>query len=292
MLKKLVSKTAVAAVLVASISSLAHAQDQPAAGGSDSKAPAAGSETKAAAETTTTPGTPGGIGIQTKKIGEVAESKDEGSLVEKVSLVFGYNAIGKMAFDMKRQGVELDMAKVIQGAQMAADGKDLGMDREEVSRLVTSLQGIMREKKAKELAVAAEKNKADGEAFLAENAKKEGVKKLDNGVQYEILTQGEGAKPAPTDRVKLHYHGTTTDGKVFDSSVEKGQPLTHSASGFVKGFNAAVQAMPVGSKWRVAIPSDLAYGMRGPLGPNRTLIFEIELLEIIKSEAAKEEAAK
>ena len=117
---------------------------------------------------------------------------------------------------------------------------------------------------------------------MAENGKKEGVKKLENGVQYEILTQGDGAKPTPEDKVKLHYHGTTTDGKVFDSSVDKGKPITHSASGFVKGFNAAVQAMNVGSKWRVTIPSDLAYGMRGPLGPNRTLNFEIELLEIIK----------
>ena len=84
--------------------------------------------------------------------------------------------------------------------------------------------------------------------------------------------------------MKLHYHGTKVDGTVFDSSVDKGQPITHSASGFVKGFNAAVQAMPVGSKWKVAIPSDLAYGMRGPdkIGPNSTLIFEIELLEIVK----------
>lgn len=270
MLKKFASQIAVAAVLCASISSFACAQDQPAAGG---------------------------IGIQPKTVSETAApgdaaatgdaATDEASLIDKVSLVFGYNAIGKMASDMKRQGLELNMKQVLTGAQMAADGKDLGMSREEVSRLVSSLQGIMREKQTKMMEEAAAKNKTDGEAFLAENGKKEGVKKLENGVQYEILKQGEGAKPAATDKVKLHYHGTTTDGKVFDSSVDKGKPITHSASGFVKGFNAAVQAMPVGSKWKVTIPSDLAYGMSGPLGPNRTLIFEIELLEIVGAKAAE-----
>lgn len=273
MLKKIASKLAVAAILFVGISSFACAQDQPA---------------KPAQPET------GGIGIQPKNIGEVAESKDEDSLVEKVSMVFGYNAIGKMAFDMKRQGVELDMAKVLEGAKMAADGKDLGMDREEVSRLVSSLQGVMKEKQAKLMAEAAEKNKAEGDAFLAENEKKEGVKKLENGVQYEVMTQGEGAKPTPQDKVKLHYHGTTTDGKVFDSSVDKGRPITHSASGFVKGFNAAVQAMPVGSKWKVVLPADLAYGANGPgpIGPNRTLIFEIELLEIIAAKAPAGSATK
>lgn len=268
MLKNFASKFAFAAILIASICSPASAQEKPA---------------------------DGGIGIQPKTVAEpaepakAAEPADEASLIEKVSLVFGYNAIGKMAFDMKRQGLELNMEQVLKGAKMAADEQDLGMDREEVSRLVTSLQGIMREKKTKMMAEAAEKNKAEGEAYLAENEKKEGVKKLENGVQYEIMTQGEGAKPTAKDQVKLHYHGSTPDGKVFDSSVKRGKPYVSSASGFVKGFSAAVQAMPVGSKWRVSIPSDLAYGMSAPpsIGPNRTLIFEIELLEIVTAEPSK-----
>ena len=265
MLKNFASKLAVATVLITSIASSAGAQDQPATGG---------------------------IGIQPKTVSEpdkIAAPADEASLIQKVSLVFGYNAIGKMVFDMKRQGLELDLDKVLEGAQKAAQGKDLGMEKEEVANLVTSLQGIMREKQTKMLAEAAEKNKTDGEAFLVENEKKEGVKKLENGVQYEVLTVGDGAKPTPQDQVKLHYHGTTTDGKVFDSSVDRDEPIVHSASGFVKGFNAAVQAMPVGSKWRVTIPADSAYGMSGPpsLGPNRTLIFEIELLEIVKEKSAK-----
>jgi len=287
MLKKTVTKLFVATVLVAGTSTTACAQDQPATAGSQTKsAGETGSQTKTTGETSATIGdTP----AATDTAATADAPTDEASLIEKVSLVFGYNAIGKMASDMKRQGLDLNMEQVVAGAQMAADGKDLGMSREEVSRLVTSLQGIMREKQTKMLEEAAAKNKAEGEAFLAENEKKEGVKKLENGVQYEILKQGEGATPKPTDQVKLHYHGTTTDGKVFDSSVDKGQPIVNSASKFVKGFSAAIQAMPVGSKWRVTIPSDLAYGMRGPgpIGPNRTLNFEIELLEIVTEEAAK-----
>lgn len=223
----------------------------------------------------------GSAHAQTPSTDSPADGGSEASLLQKASKVFGYNAIGKMAFEMKRQGLELDMGMVIEGAQLAADGKDLGMTQEEVTALVSSLQTIMREKQTEMVAQAAAKNKADGEAYLAENAKKEGVKTLENGVQYEVLTQGDGPKPAATDKVKIHYTGTTTDGKVFDSSVQKGEPLENSASGFVKGFNAAIQAMNVGSKWRVTIPSDLAYGMSGPLGPNRTLNFEIELLDIV-----------
>jgi len=289
MLKKIATKLAVAAVLVASTSSTACAQDQSAAAAANSQSKTA-DETAAPAETAAA----GKVATTADLAANADSPAGEASLIEKVSLVFGYNAIGKMASDMKRQGLELNMERVVAGAQMAADGKDLGMSREEVSQLVTSLQGIMREKQTKMMGEAAAKNKADGEAFLAENEKKEGVKKLENGVQYEVLKQGEGAKPTATDKVKLHYHGTTTDGKVFDSSVDKGKPITHSASGFVKGFNAAVQAMPVGSKWRVTIPSDLAYGMGGPLGPNRTLNFEIDLLEIVapKTPAGTEKASE
>ena len=251
MFKNFVFNLTLASSIIAGASSASFAQDQPAAG----------------------------MGIQPAAI---ADTGDEASMIEKVSLVFGYNAIGKMSFEMKRQGLELDMDKVLEGAKLAADGSDLGMSQEEVKALVGSLQTVMREKQTKMMAEAADKNKAAGEAYLAKNSTKAGVMKLDNGVQYEIMKEGDGPKPAATDKVQLHYHGTTVDGKVFDSSVDKGEPITHSASGFVKGFNAAVQAMPVGSKWKVTIPSDLAYGMSGPLGPNQTLVFEIELLDIVK----------
>jgi len=268
---KNIKSTFALAVSVAAVSvTSAVAQDQPAAGsGTQPNATPAATTPAATTPAATTPAA------------TTPAATDEASMIEKVSLVFGYNAIGKMAFDMKRQGLELDMTQVLKGAQMAADGDDLGMSQEEVMALVGSLKTVMREKQTKMIAEAAAKNKADGEAYLAENEKKEGVKKLDNGVQYEVLTQGDGPKPAATDKVKIHYHGTSTDGKVFDSSVDRGKPYESKVNGFVKGFSAALQAMPVGSKWKVAIPSDLAYGMKGRLGPNRTLVFEIELLEIL-----------
>lgn len=278
----------------------------------------------------------GGIGVQPTQI---KEAMDEGSMMEKASKIFGYNAAGRMVEGMKKMGVDVDAASIVEGAQMAIENKELvidpevakkmnlvmsnqsvkgmaeslkkqgldldmaqvlegiglaarkeklGIENEDVQSIMRALQmKVQKEQREKAMAkmkAEGDANKAAGEAFLAKNAEAEGVKKLDNGVQYSIITEGTGDKPAATDKVKLHYHGTKVDGTVFDSSVDKGKPITHNASGFVKGFNAAVQAMPVGSKWKVVIPADLAYGMRGPgaIGPNSTLIFEIELLEIVK----------
>lgn len=278
----------------------------------------------------------GGIGVQPTQI---KEAMDEGSMMEKASMIFGYNAAGRlvqnmktmsieadaasivegarmaieqqavtigpeeakklnlimsnqsikgMAESLKKQGLELNMSKVLEGIGLAAEEKKLGIENEDVASIMralqTKVQTEQRAKMAAKMKADGDANKAAGEAFLAKNAAVEGVMKLENGVQYSIITEGTGDKPAPTDKVKLHYHGTKVDGTVFDSSVDKGKPITHNASGFVKGFNAAVQAMPVGSKWKVVIPADLAYGMRGPgaIGPNSTLIFEIELLEIVK----------
>ena len=275
------------------------------------------------------------------KPAQIKEAMDEGSMMEKASKIFGYNAAGRMVQGMERmgvtpdaagivegaqmaienkelqispevtkqlsvvmsnssvkgtleslgnQGLELDMKQVLEGIALAAKKEDLGIANEDVKSIMmalqTKVQTEMRAKMAAKMKAEGDANKAAGDAFLAKNAGMEGVMKLDNGVQYTVMTEGSGAKPAPTDKVKLHYHGTKVDGTVFDSSVDKGKPITHSASGFVKGFNTAIQAMTVGSKWKVVIPSDLAYGMRGPgkIGPNSTLIFEIELLEIVKAE--------
>lgn len=122
-----------------------------------------------------------------------------------------------------------------------------------------------------------------GKAFLAENAKRPEVVSLESGLQYEIITMGDGAKPSSTQTVKCHYHGTTIDGKVFDSSVQRGQPASFPLNMVIMGWTQALQLMPVGSKWRLYIPPHLAYGERqaGPfIGPNSTLIFEVELLAI------------
>lgn len=127
--------------------------------------------------------------------------------------------------------------------------------------------------------------KSDGEKFLAENAKKPGVTTTASGLQYEVITMGTGAKPGPTDKVTTHYHGTLIDGTIFDSSVQRGQPASFPLDGVIKGWTEALQLMPVGSKWRLFLPYDLAYGERGAGGqiaPYSALIFEVELISIDK----------
>lgn len=131
----------------------------------------------------------------------------------------------------------------------------------------------------------AQKNAEAGKAFLEENAKKEGIVSLPSGLQYEIIAEGNGAKPSATDAVTCHYHGTLIDGTVFDSSVRRGQPATFPLNRVIKGWTEALQLMPIGSKWRLFLPSDLAYGSQqvsAEIGPNSTLIFEVELLDIKK----------
>ncbi|MBT2621011.1 FKBP-type peptidyl-prolyl cis-trans isomerase [Chryseobacterium sp. ISL-6] len=135
-------------------------------------------------------------------------------------------------------------------------------------------------KRKKELA---EKNLNDGKAFMEENAKKEGVVTLPSGLQYEIITEGSGAQPKAKDTVKCHYHGTTIKGDVFDSSVKRGTPASFPLNRVISGWTEALQLMPVGSKWRLFLPPNLAYGeeqISKEIGPNSTLIFEVELLSI------------
>lgn len=142
------------------------------------------------------------------------------------------------------------------------------------------LQQFMEEQQAGE----GDENKKAGALFLAENKKAEGVYETKSGLQYKILKTGDGELPMPTDKVKCHYHGTLIDGTVFDSSVERKQPATFPVNGVIQGWIEALQMMPEGSKWRLFIPSDLAYGSRGAggvIGPNATLIFDVELLEIL-----------
>ena len=129
-----------------------------------------------------------------------------------------------------------------------------------------------------------DENLLEGMEFLSKNADKEGVVELESGLQYKVLSQGEGPRPAPEDEVKCHYHGTLIDGTVFDSSVERGQPAVFPVNGVIGGWTQALQMMEVGSKWRLFIPPDLAYGAQGAgdvIGPNSTLIFDVELLEIV-----------
>ncbi len=137
----------------------------------------------------------------------------------------------------------------------------------------------------KQASVKGEANLKAGQQYLEENKKRSNVTTTASGLQYEVLKMGEGPKPVDTSRVKVDYHGTLTDGTVFDSSVERGDPVEFPVSGVIKGWTEALKLMPVGSKFRLFIPADLAYGARaaGPaIGPNSTLIFDVELLEILK----------
>jgi FKBP-type peptidyl-prolyl cis-trans isomerase len=131
----------------------------------------------------------------------------------------------------------------------------------------------------------AQKSLEEGNAFLEKNRKRQGVTTTESGLQYEILTEGTGEKPTATDQVRVHYHGSLIDGKVFDSSVDRGEPVVFGVTQVIPGWTEALQLMPVGSKWKIYLPSEIAYGERGAggdIGPNAALIFEVELLEIVK----------
>ena len=136
----------------------------------------------------------------------------------------------------------------------------------------------------------AQKNLEEGNAFLEKNKARAGVTTTESGLQYEILTAGTGPMPTAADQVRVHYHGTLIDGKVFDSSVDRGEPVVFGVGQVIPGWTEALQLMPVGSKWKIYLPSSIAYGERGAggdIGPNAALIFEVELLEIVKPDAAK-----
>ncbi|MGB2603730.1 MAG: FKBP-type peptidyl-prolyl cis-trans isomerase, partial [Candidatus Sulfotelmatobacter sp.] len=171
-----------------------------------------------------------------------------------------------------------------------AGGKTLLTD-DEAQAALTEMQNDMRKKQQEKQQVAGAANKKEGEAFLAGNKGKEGVVALPSGLQYKIIKSGTGPKPAATDSVFCNYRGTLIDGKEFDSSYKRGQPATFPVNGVIKGWTEALQLMPVGSKWQLFIPADLAYGDRGAgpdIGPDATLIFEVELVSI--QDKSKEKA--
>jgi FKBP-type peptidyl-prolyl cis-trans isomerase len=156
--------------------------------------------------------------------------------------------------------------------------EDALISDEEASSIIQNFVDQSRKK-------VAQKNLEEGNKFLEENKSREGVVTTASGLQYEIITEGTGPKPTADDQVKVHYHGTLIDGTVFDSSVDRGEPVTFGVTQVIPGWTEALQLMPVGSKWKIFIPANLAYGERGAgadIGPNATIIFEVELLEIEK----------
>jgi FKBP-type peptidyl-prolyl cis-trans isomerase FklB len=198
---------------------------------------------------------------------------------DKVSYAIGLN-IGK---SLRKDSVEVDPNIFFRGLKDALAGAKTLLTEEEMKSVMTTLQSELRKQQEETMRQAGEINKKAGEAFLAENKTKEGVVTLPSGLQYKILKQGTGPKPSATDSVVCNYRGTLMDGTEFDSSYKRGQPATFPVSGVIKGWTEAVQLMPVGSKWQLFVPSELGYGNRGAgadIGPNATLIFEVELLSI------------
>ncbi|MGR3810484.1 FKBP-type peptidyl-prolyl cis-trans isomerase [Jiulongibacter sp. NS-SX5] len=187
-------------------------------------------------------------------------------------------AIGvSVAQSLKAQNVKPDLDILSAAINDVLEGNELEFGLQQCGMFIQNYF----QKKAGEVAAA---NQKIGEEFLTKNKAREGVMETASGLQYEVLTAGEGAKPQLSDKVKVHYHGTLIDGTVFDSSVERGSPTTFGLTQVIKGWTEALQLMPEGSKYRLYIPADLAYGPRGQgkIAPNSALIFDVELLEIVK----------
>jgi FKBP-type peptidyl-prolyl cis-trans isomerase FklB len=233
------------------------------------KAQPAATTQKPAATTTTQPGAKmqNEVSLQTQK--------------DKVSYAIGLN----MGTGMRKDGVDVDPNVMLLGIKDGMAGNKPKITEEEARAAIMALQSELRGKQEAEMKQAGEANQKEGEAFLAANKSKEGVVALPSGLQYKILKGGIGPKPTASDTVECHYRGTLINGTEFDSSYKRGQPATFPVSGVIKGWTEALQLMPVGSKWQLFIPPQLAYGPRGAgadIGPNSTLIFEVELLSIKK----------
>jgi FKBP-type peptidyl-prolyl cis-trans isomerase FklB len=198
---------------------------------------------------------------------------------DKLSYAIGLN-IGK---SLEKDAIDVDPEIVAQGFKDALAGGKMLLTDDEAKAAIVALQADLRKKQEETMKAAGEANKKQGDAFLAANKAKEGVVTLPSGLQYKIVTPGTGPKPAATDTVVCNYRGTLIDGAEFDSSYKRGQPATFPVGQVIPGWTEALQLMPVGSKWQLFIPPDLAYGERSPspvIGVNSTLIFDIELLSI------------
>ena len=200
---------------------------------------------------------------------------------KKVSYAIGLN-LGKT---LKAQEVAADYDSLTRGVKDGLAGTSL-LDDKQLEETMATFQKEMQAKMQTKMTEEGQKNQDAGKAFLAETEKKPGVQKTASGLLYEIVTAGDGPKPASTDTVKVHYRGTLIDGKEFDSSYKRNQPAVFPVNSVITGWHEALQLMPVGSKWKLYIPSDLAYGPQGAAGgaipPNAVLLFDVELLSIEK----------
>lgn len=198
---------------------------------------------------------------------------------DKISYMVGY----QIGSNFKRDGLDVDTNMMLTGMKEALAGTKSTLTPEESQKLMQDLQKNLQTKAEAKRKAEGEKNATDGKKFLADNAKKSGVKTLPSGLQYKVITEGKGDSPKATDTVSTNYKGTLIDGTEFDSSYKRGQPAKFPVNGVIKGWTEALQLMKPGAKWQLFVPSDLAYGDRGAgelIGPNATLLFEVELLGV------------
>ena len=207
--------------------------------------------------------------------GEKLELKE---LKDKESYSLGY----QFGQNLKTQGVDINLDVYTSGIRDALGGKEPLMSQEEIRTTITEVQKRAMAAQQKVLKEMAEKNLAESKAFLEENKKKEGIKTLPRGLEYKVLAEGSGKTPKATDTVTVHYRGTLINGTEFDSSYKRGNPATFQVDRLIRGWAEALQLMKEGSKWQLFIPPELGYGERdmGPIPPNSTLIFEVELISV------------
>ena len=202
---------------------------------------------------------------------------------DKVSYVVGYDLGSKIGGDIKKQGLDFNVDAFLRGMKEAISGTKATLPDSEMTSAMMAFQQQMMEKQQAAVKVTGDKKQKEGEEFLAANAKKDSVKVLASGLQYKILREGTGAMPTVNDTVTTHYRGSLIDGKVFDESYSRGEPISFPVTGVIRGWTEALQLMKVGSKWELVIPASLAYGERGAgqmIGPNETLVFQIELIAV------------
>jgi len=199
---------------------------------------------------------------------------------DKLSYTLGVNT----GMNVKRNALDVDLNIFVQGMKDALTGSKLLLTDDEMKAVITIVQKDIQTRQQEQMNVQGEKNKKEGEAFLRQNKNKKGVKVLPSGLQYSVITEGKGRKPTASDAVTVNYKGMLIDGTEFDSSYKRGQPATFAVNGVIKGWTEALQLMQEGSKWKLFIPADLAYGERGtpggPIGPNAVLIFQVDLIAI------------
>jgi FKBP-type peptidyl-prolyl cis-trans isomerase FklB len=208
---------------------------------------------------------------------------------DKFSYALGMN----IGTNLRKQSITVNVDLIARGLKDSIAGGKTLLSEDEARAVMLAVQAEYRQQQMERVKQQGEANKKEGVTFLAANKAKDGVVTLPSGLQYKILKAGTGPKPAATDTVSVNYRGTLINGTEFDSSYKRGQPATFGVTGVIKGWTEALQLMPVGSKWQLFIPADLAYGERGAgadIAPNATLIFEVELLSIKPPEKAPEKA--